>query len=134
MIKRNIALFRTLALVVVLLLGFSINLSATSQPQFEASSYASALPTDDDSTPKFELKTPCSALSLSSESSHGISPIVRTLPRTLRIVNRVLQSSAAIRSIDSTTAAQRYGLYNHKILFYAHPRHYYLNGLVRLII
>ena len=134
MIKRNIALFRTLALIATLLLGFSINLSATSHLKFEAKSYATTLPTQNDSTPKFEFKTPCSALSLSSESSHGISPIVRTLPRTLRIVNRVLQSSAAIRSIDSTTAAQRYGLYNHKILFYAHPRHYYLNGLVRLII
>ncbi|MBO5831524.1 MAG: hypothetical protein J6R01_07965 [Alistipes sp.] len=118
----------------MMLLSFSVKLSATSQLKFEANSYTPTTHTEDKTTPKFELRTPCSALSLSSESSQGISPIVRTLPRTLRTTYRIVQNSAAIRSIDSTTAAHRYGLYNHKILFYAHPRHYYINGLMRLII
>lgn len=134
MINRHITPFRTLILAVVMLLSFSIKLSASSQLQFEAYSHTATLPANDDSTPTFEFNRSCSALSLSSESSQGISPIVRTLPRTLRTTYRIVQNSAAIRSIDSTTAAHRYGLYNHKILFYAHPRHYYLNGLMRLII
>ena len=87
-----------------------------------------------DSTHSFESSSQRLALSTASQASQGIVPVVRILPRALRSMPRPEQSSAALRSIDSTTAAPRYGLYNHKILFYSHPRHYYLNGLMRLII
>jgi hypothetical protein len=90
--------------------------------------------TNQDRACSFESTIARQALSPTSQSSEGISPVVRTLPRALRSLSRVEVCSAALRSIDSTTAAHRYGLYNHKILFYSHPRHYYLNGLMRLII
>ena len=48
---------------------------------------------------------------------------------TARHSSQVLHS---VRSIDATTTTQRYGLYNHKILFYTHSRLYYLNRLSRL--
>lgn len=67
-------------------------------------------------------------------AQHSITPAVRTLHRSMSSTERLIQHTKATGSIDSTTAASRYGLYNHKILFVSHSRHYYLNRLVRLII
>ena len=64
----------------------------------------------------------------------SVTPAVRTLSRTTITSERSFQDSKAVSAIDSTTAATRYGLYNHKILFEAHSRCYYLNRLMRLII
>lgn len=74
-------------------------------------------------------------ISPNTGSVQSILPAVRTIHRAPRHIERnELSFSALLRSIDSTTAAYRYGLYNHKILFFAYPRHYYLMLLVRLII
>lgn len=81
-----------------------------------------------------EAFSPTLGLSSVTYSSEAIAPIVRTLPRTTRQLTRLDSSTMAVRSIDSTQAKSRAGLFNHKILFFTHPRHYYLNGLVRLII
>ena len=81
-----------------------------------------------------ETLSPTLGLSSVTYSSEAIAPIVRTLPRTTRQLTRLDSSTMAVRSIDSTQAKSRAGLFNHKILFFTHPRHYYLNGLVRLII
>lgn len=56
--------------------------------------------------------------------------VARTL-RTLRLVERFSTEACAVRTIDSTVA-NRYGLYNHKILFVSRARHYYLYRLERL--
>ena len=50
---------------------------------------------------------------------------------TARHSSQVLHS---VRSIDATTTTQRYGLYNHKILFVSIARHHYICRLRRLII
>lgn len=73
-------------------------------------------------------------ISTSTSTSQHIAPTPRTLHRSVRQSVREELSTIVIRSIDSTTSASRYGLYNHKILFFAYPRHYYLMALVRLII
>lgn len=74
-------------------------------------------------------------ISPTTGSVQSTLPAVRTLHRAPRSSERnELSFSTIVRSIDSTTAAYRYGLYNHKILFFAYPRHYYLMQLVRLII
>ena len=78
--------------------------------------------------------SPTVGLSTVTYTSQSAAPIVRTLHRTTRQITRLEQSTVAVRSIDSTQAKSRAGLFNHKILFYTYPRHYYLNGLVRLII
>lgn len=63
-----------------------------------------------------------------------ISPIARTLPRSIRSTEHKYYSSRVVSAIDNTTAATLYGLYNHKILFTSHARQYYLYRFVRLII
>ena len=77
---------------------------------------------------------PMLSTTATSGAQHSITPAVRTLHRTMSSAERQSQHVKATGSIDSTTAAARYGLYNHKILFVSHSRHYYLNRLVRLII
>ena len=77
---------------------------------------------------------PMLSTTATSGVQHSITPAVRTLHRTMNSAERQSQHIKATGSIDSTTAAARYGLYNHKILFVSHSRHYYLNRLVRLII
>ena len=64
----------------------------------------------------------------------SIAPIARTLPRVVRTTERSLGYACAVSAIDSTMAAMRYGLYNHKILFVSLARYHYLYRLVRLII
>ena len=66
--------------------------------------------------------------------AQGTLPTVRTIARSPRQTLRTDHYVVAARSIDSTQAKSRAGLFNHKILFYTYPRHYYQNGLVRLII
>lgn len=66
-----------------------------------------------------------------SHSGHIVAP-VRTVARTSRSSDSLLRLSMAVRSIDATTTTNRYGLYNHKILFVSHSRFYYLNCLSRL--
>lgn len=61
-------------------------------------------------------------------------PVVRVLPHATRTVERSFAYTGAVSAIDSTVAAMRYGLYNHKILFVSLARYYYLCRLVRLII
>ncbi len=61
----------------------------------------------------------------------NVQPIVVRTLRTLRLVERCSTVASAVRTIDSTVA-NRYGLYNHKILFVSRARHYYLYRLERL--
>ena len=70
----------------------------------------------------------------SSTTTHSITPTVRTLYRGTHNMERSANNTKAVTAIDATTLGYRYGLYNHKILFYSLARHYYLNRLVRLII
>lgn len=77
---------------------------------------------------------PLLSTTATSGLQHTITPAVRTLHRTISTAERQVQQIKATGSIDSTTAAARYGLYNHKILFVSHSRHYYICRLVRLII
>lgn len=125
----------TLAVVVAFILSSTTDIVAT--PVVELSTYEcdrQSAANEQPEQPTFELRRQSLALTTINDIPHGITPAVRTLPRTISHTPHAQQSSAAVRSIDSTTSASRYGLYNHKILFYAHPRHYYLNGLMRLII
>ena len=69
-----------------------------------------------------------------SNGAQSITPLSRTLPRSLRSTEQSHNISRIVNAIDSTMAATRYGLYNHKILFVSHSRHYYLYRFVRLII
>ncbi|MBQ5737724.1 MAG: hypothetical protein IIV55_01595 [Alistipes sp.] len=126
---------RIFVMVVALIIGAASNITAT--PLHEISSHLncySEAAHSEPAQPTFELQRPTLGLTTTNQLSQASTPAVRTLPRTLRHVPRCTACSAAVRSIDSTTTASRYGLYNHKILFYTHPRHYYLNGLMRLII
>lgn len=125
----------TLAVAVALISSATSDIAA--MPIVELCTLQNSAETEHNSEPEqptFEFKRPRLALTTINDIPHGITPAVRTLPRTISHTPHTQHSSAAVRSIDSTTSATRYGLYNHKILFYAHPRHYYLNGLVRLII
>ena len=87
-------------------------------------------------TPESHIESPSPKLGLTTGTytSWATTPSVSTLPRTTRLQTRIDSYSVAVRTIDSTQAKSRAGLFNHKVLFFAHPRHYYLNGLVRLII
>ena len=77
---------------------------------------------------------PAQGLAVVDYSSQGVAPVMRTVARNTRQLTRYDYTIVAVRSIDSTQAKSRAGLFNHKILFYTYSRHYYLNGLVRLII
>lgn len=64
-------------------------------------------------------------------NSGSVQTVVARTLRTLRPVERFSTEASAVRTIDSTVA-NRYGLYNHKILFVSRARHYYLYRLERL--
>ena len=64
-------------------------------------------------------------------NSGSVQTVVARTLRTLRLVERFSTEASAVRTIDSTVA-NRYGLYNHKILFVSRARHYYLYHLERL--
>ena len=70
----------------------------------------------------------------SSSSSSTLIPAVRTLHCASRSVARTSGYTHTVKAIDSTTVSQRYGLFNHKILFASLPRIQYLCRLMRLII
>lgn len=70
----------------------------------------------------------------SSTSSSSVAPAVRTLYGASRPSARTSTYTRAVSAIDSTTVSQRYGLFNHKILFTSLPRIHYLCRLMRLII
>lgn len=77
---------------------------------------------------------PLLSTSTSTITPPSVTPAVRTISRSNLSSERTFQYSKAVSAIDTTTAASRYGLYNHKILFVSLSRIYYLNRLMRLII
>lgn len=78
--------------------------------------------------------TPLLSTPTTTVTPPSVIPVMRTLMRTATASERLFQHSKAVSAIDSTTAASRYGLYNHKILFYTLSRCYFMNRLMRLII
>ena len=137
MITRHITLLRTIICIVasISIQCFDATLMAVPMAELlQKTSVAHHNTPIEQDAPSFELSSPRLAIGSTSQTTQGITPIARTLHRTLRIHDKTSETSVAVRAIDSTTAGQRYSLYNHKILFYTHPRHYYLNGLMRLII
>lgn len=77
---------------------------------------------------------PLLSTSTSTITPTSVTPAVRSISRSNLSSERTFQYSKAVSAIDTTTAASRYGLYNHKILFVSLSRIYYLNRLMRLII
>lgn len=80
------------------------------------------------------LSTPALFAAPSTPISSNITPLVRTLTHAERTSAHKVEHSKVVGAIDSATAAARYGLYNHKILFVSLSRLHYLNRLMRLII
>lgn len=64
-----------------------------------------------------------------STSSQSVTPAARMLVRTLRSMVRECRYNKAASAIDSSMSTQRYGLYNHRVLFVSLARLYYLNRL-----
>ncbi len=135
-IKRIVLIFTLLLLPLL-----QLSAEATTIPckLLEASTYkaenSSSEHSDNHAEATFTAEMhPMLSTTATSGAQHSITPAVRTLHRTMSSAERQSQHVKAAGSIDSTTAAARYGLYNHKILFVSHSRHYYLNRLVRLII
>lgn len=135
-IKRIVLMFTLLLLP---LLQLSAEATAIPCKLFEASTpkaeSSSSERSDNHAEATFTAEVhPMLSTTATSGVQHSITPAVRTLHRTMSSAERQSQHIKATGSIDSTTATARYGLYNHKILFVSHSRHYYLNRLVRLII
>lgn len=82
------------------------------------------------------LSSLASELSLASESPQmpSLNSLCKTIQRVHGNTTPKHLNISVIRSVKSATHASRYGLCNHKILFSMYARHYYLNGLHRLII
>lgn len=80
------------------------------------------------------LSTPALFAAPSTPIASNITPLVRTLTHAERTSAHKVEHSKVVGAIDSATAAARYGLYNHKILFVSLSRLHYLNRLMRLII
>lgn len=78
--------------------------------------------------------TPLLSTTTTTVTPPSVTPLARTVARTASTPARLFQHTKAVSAIDSTTAATRYGLYNHKILFCTLSRCYYLYRLRRLII
>lgn len=124
-----------IALIVVSLLLSIVPLSATEQETLLIGTTSHCAPMEEQ--PQAEISN--SSISLLSStptsiSTYNLTPISRTLPRSLRNSEYFHNTTRSVSAIDSTMAASRYGLYNHKILFVSHARYYYLCRLVRLII
>ena len=124
-----------IALIVVSLLLSLASLSASEQEILLTSASTSGQQQNSKHTEELHSYS-LSPLGITTthSSTHSITPLSRTLPRSLRISERTSTTARAISAIDSTMAASRYGMYNHKILFVSHPRHYYLSRYVRLVI
>lgn len=125
----------SIALFVVSLLSSIATASAT---EVEASFKCATNSATEHTTPAeeyvFEESIAPLFVTPTSNGAQSITPLSRTLPRALRSTEQSHNISRIVNAIDSTMAATRYGLYNHKILFVSHSRHYYLYRLVRLII
>ena len=80
------------------------------------------------------VSTPALYAAPSTPIASNITPLVRTLTHAERTSVHKVEHSKVVGAIDSATAAARYGLYNHKILFVSLSRLHYLNRLMRLII
>lgn len=80
------------------------------------------------------VSTPALFAAPSTPIASNITPLVRTLTHAERTSAHKVEHSRVVGAIDSATAAARYGLYNHKILFVSLSRLHYLNRLMRLII
>lgn len=80
------------------------------------------------------VSTPALFAAPSTPIASNITPLVRTLTHVERTSAHKVEHSKVVGAIDSATAAARYGLYNHKILFVSLSRLHYLNRLMRLII
>ncbi|MBQ5737244.1 MAG: hypothetical protein IKY50_03355 [Alistipes sp.] len=125
---------RGIALIAVTFLISIATLSAAEQESLLITTTHCAQTTEQ---PEAEICSSTTSLLTSTQTSgstHSITPLSRTLPRSLRHSEHQHNTSRVVSAIDSTMAASRYGLYNHKILFVSHARHYYLCRLVRLII
>ena len=80
------------------------------------------------------VSTPALFAAPSTPIASNVTPLVRTLTHAERTSAHKVEHSKVVGAIDSATAAARYGLYNHKILFVSLSRLHYLNRLMRLII
>ena len=77
----------------------------------------------------------CAGIAAISHTGTGTAPVsVRTLSHDARPVWRHASCGFMARVIDSSHAAGRYGLYNHKILFASRSVDQYLHKMCRLVI
>lgn len=82
-----------------------------------------------------EYRSICCA-GIAAPSGEGyVAPVsVRTLLHNMRPACRHASCGFMARAIDSSLASERYGLYNHKILFASRSVERYLHRLCRLVI
>lgn len=74
------------------------------------------------------------AIATNNSTPQTITPAVRIIQSVSHNAERTSTQHKASTSIDGTTTATRYGLYNHKILFVSIARYHYVCRLRRLII
>ena len=74
------------------------------------------------------------AITTNNSTPQTITPAVRTIHSVTHTAERTTTHHKVSASIDGTTTATRYGLYNHKILFVSIARYHYVCRLRRLII
>lgn len=125
------------ALVVMLLLpelvsGAEVCVVVSCGAELTADSADAADAADADQV--ISVSTPALFAAPSTPIASNITPLVRTLTHAERTSAHKVEHSRVVGAIDSATAAARYGLYNHKILFVSLSRLHYLNRLMRLII
>ena len=77
----------------------------------------------------------CTGIAVNSCTGADAAPVsVRTLSHHTRPMCRHASCGFMARAIDSSCAAGRYGLYNHKILFAPRSVDHYLHKMCRLVI
>lgn len=126
-IRRCVALMAVILLVAVVASAMPCSVESYVEQSREV-----AARTTDTHEPRFELSEGVALLAPTTTMAHATPPSVRTLPRQHRTSAGASSLQCALKSIDATTTASRYGMYNHKILFVSHARLHYLNRLVRL--
>ena len=133
--------YRRVLLIVAMVVAISTTATATDviiQAQcnrpIEQSSSRTNSNIPEEHTHHFEQSTECLSMLNTSSVSLNLTPAVRTLRGISRHEVRTAAHSKIISAIDNTTTAQRYGLYNHKILFVSLPRIHYLCWMMRYII
>lgn len=136
-------MIRRIAIVVaLLLLSFAVSSAEASVAACKIVASAETLCVDGDvdgvATDERSIVSmscqPMLSVTMSGGVFYSVNLAARTLHRTVRTAERYAHNGRVMSAIDSTTAASRYGLYNHRILFVSHARLHYLNRLVRLII